>query len=177
MKAGIRVPACGTLMLLLLWGCRFDRSGLPAADFRIRLVDGPGIGVDRSPKDGPEPEGPAPDGPTVDNALHDRAVPDQPVPDLPVPDHPPPPSCNQIYGSAPDYTSCQETATTCVFFIDSYPSTNSCTAVCQARGGSCISVQDEAGEWPNLVKCTPDPGKLYDCSTSDYNQICTCTRF
>ena len=78
------------------------------------------------------------------------------------------PSCITLYGAAPDFLLCAETATSCRFLRNSNPA-RPCDTVCSTYGGTCIDADNG------------DPGSCAisgaaDCSTSLTSSICVCSR-
>ena len=78
------------------------------------------------------------------------------------------PSCATLYGAAPEFLLCAETATSCRFLRNSSPA-RTCDTVCSTYGGTCIDADNG------------DPGSCTvsgaaDCSTSFASSICVCSR-
>ncbi len=79
-----------------------------------------------------------------------------------------PPSCDGLYGAAPEYLLCTETTTSCQFLRNSTPA-RSCDTVCSTYGGTCIDADNG------------DPGSCAvsgnaDCTTSLSSSLCTCSK-
>ena len=101
----------------------------------------------------------------------DAAKPDMPKkPDAAKPDTKR--SCDQIYGTAPGYVLCKETATTCEFNANTNPD---CHTICTSYAGqTCLGAFDNplsAGQ-----ECNVKPGSNDDCFTTNSTEICVCSR-
>lgn len=105
----------------------------------------------------------------VDAGMPDAGV-DAGPPDAGMPDAPPPPrTCDDIYGTLPNYEPCTETTTECTFYLD--PSGNtSCSTHCSARGGMCVDGFSEGS--PVCSFTTPGFG----CANTSMDMVCRCTR-
>jgi hypothetical protein len=86
---------------------------------------------------------------------------------LPKPDLPRK-TCAQRYGAAPSFVLCEETASSCRFYVNWAAQT--CNAICAAGGGVCTSACPEGGS--GSCHCSGTQG----CGSSAYDAICTCTR-
>lgn len=82
---------------------------------------------------------------------------------------PPPRPCATTYAGVPGFELCAERATECELFTDG-PTNASCTAVCAAAGGTCISARSEGGS----TNC--GPGGPQDCAQESNDQVCICSR-
>ncbi len=79
-----------------------------------------------------------------------------------------PPTCDSLYGAAPEYLLCAETATSCRFLRNSSPA-RTCETVCSTYGGTCIDADN--GD-PGSCTISGDA----DCTTSLSSSICVCSR-
>ncbi len=78
-------------------------------------------------------------------------------------------SCEQLYGSAPNFVDCVQTSTECHFRFRN--TEYSCEQICAQAGGSCIDMFDNSGN------CGIDPQDNPGCDYIGYNSaICMCTR-
>jgi len=93
-----------------------------------------------------------------------------PPPDAPPTPDAPPPSCADIYGEAPGYVLCVETAVDCAFNATTAGGT--CADMCATYGGTCLAAYDNE----NLpgTECTPIGEDT--CATARQTEICICTR-
>jgi hypothetical protein len=79
-----------------------------------------------------------------------------------------PPTCSDRYGGANDFVLCGETADQCVIAVRT--AGNTCNALCEFFGGTCLGATDNQG-----APCVPF-GTGDDCNTMHNTEICTCTR-
>ncbi len=106
------------------------------------------------------------------DAGRDAGPPDSGPPDAGPPDSGPP-SCVGFYGEAPMYQECEERATECEFYIRS-ESAQSCSTVCQAAGGRCLSAYDNFGRDIASERCIRTTGATCDDFFIDI--LCICSR-
>jgi hypothetical protein len=78
------------------------------------------------------------------------------------------PSCTTLYGAAPGFMLCMETATTCRFAATT--GGGACKAMCEGLGGLCID-QDDNGTDLCVATTLTD-----DCNTTRQTAICVCNR-
>ena len=141
----------GLLSALLLGGCRFDASGLPAVD--ASAVTDRARARDRSAGDGLDRPRPA------ERDLSERT--DSARPDAPRK------SCAERYGQAPSFELCNERSTECVFYTNSTAYT--CTSLCASYGGTFIASCEEG----MVANCSCFGSA--SCGDPTTDQICTCS--
>ena len=142
----LATPALGALLLLGLAACGEGRIGAPLGQADSGLaIDAPA--------------------PTIDAAT--------PLPDAaPLPDAPPPPTCDQLYGGAPEYILCDEQPDTCEF--NARTDGGDCNEMCQDFGGTCVMAYDN--QTGNGLDCIRVEATGDDCTTNRTTEICVCTR-
>ena len=90
----------------------------------------------------------------------------------PPPPPPPPPAaadCTELFGSAPGFIFCEETATTCSFNVRTNGGT--CTQICAGFGTACVGAISNAGS------CEGNPARNDTCETPrPVDEICICER-
>lgn len=157
---------------VLLSGCSFDSSGLPAASTADLRMDTSAADVlvysDVRPSDVAGNAEAAPtdmDTGPLDTAPRDAVPPDSLLPDALLPDTVPV-TCDAKYGQAEQYVLCIETATSCEFFVKTYGST--CTDVCSSFGGTCLGGYDNSGDCTHVGQS--------NCNHSLKGQICICSK-
>jgi len=129
-------------MLLLLGACTFDGNTVGenqgAPDARIPAVSGSRDGglVKRT------------------DASRDEIKPDSG-----------PATCQSLYGEATNYDLCEETATSCRFYVLTNEET--CNNLCAKFGGACIDNYDG--------NCGSDVGSQ-GCGVVHYDQVCICSK-
>lgn len=77
-------------------------------------------------------------------------------------------SCDESYGTAPDYVLCEQRDDACVFSATT--NGGNCNEMCAALGGVCIEAFDNDPGAP----CVANPGD--NCATTADDEICVCTR-
>lgn len=80
-------------------------------------------------------------------------------------------TCDEMYGTAPDYILCMETDSECHF---NATTNGSCNELCPMYGGACI----EAFDNPNTAgqECEANPAAGDTCSTSRTTGLCVCSK-
>jgi len=168
------------MSLALASGCRFDSSGMLLRDRSVPLselsVDVPFVLRDAGPDGRGERGDLALDGP----GPHDqRPWPDKKLPpDLkPPPDLKRPPdlqpkpdaqkSCDTLYGAAPGYQLCEETAASCK--LNASTSGSNCKVLCASLGGTCLAAFDNDSGC-NIISWSDT------CETNRSTEICECSR-
>ncbi len=76
----------------------------------------------------------------------------------------PPPTCEEMYGTATNFDLCEETTNSCRFYVMTNEDT--CTNLCSSFGGECIDNYD--GD------CSSGIGSQ-GCDIVHYDQVCICT--
>jgi len=77
-------------------------------------------------------------------------------------------SCNDRFGSLPDYVLCEETPSTCRFSFGNEQQKSSCGAAC---GASCQS------EWEvDVASCDVGSNPPLTCTTNHHEVVCVCSR-
>lgn len=79
-----------------------------------------------------------------------------------------PPSCDDLYGMAPDYELCMETPDQCHFAATT--AGDDCNAMCSLFGGACIDAFD------NSTGCAIIRPDMDTCDTNRGSEICVCSR-
>jgi len=190
--ADVSVPpltAASVLLVILAAGCSLETSPLVEPDGGVRdsaTADGAldSSTSDTAPQDttpgdaGPVDTGMLDVGPTDsgDTSLPDTSM-DASTDTGPVDtgvDTSAPPTCDELYGGAPDYIYCRETAMECEFYT-ALELTRSCTDTCASLGGSCIR------QYRNLngvdEECVRDGVTDRSCDDTGLNDdICVCSR-
>lgn len=179
-----------------LAGCVFNSAGIspssgerPGPRIEAAVSDRTLDGSD-APRDLPRGDVPGPDLPRTDSPRDvktsdlrkldlkldlkkaDQKKPDLPKPDQKKPDLPPPPSCASLFGSTAGYALCDETGTSCRFYVSA---SKNCTQICGSH--ACLKAEDnEPG-----TTCQPETnmscgGQPCICSSTLGDGICTCAR-
>jgi hypothetical protein len=78
------------------------------------------------------------------------------------------PTCNELYGMAPDYELCLETPDECHFAT--VTGGGNCSTLCGTYGGTCIDAFD------NSDGCTVIRPDTDTCRTNRQTEICVCSR-
>ena|GEM_PF-4879266 len=102
--------------------------------------------------------------PSVDAAM----PPDAPPSDAALPDAQAAATCAELYGMAPDYQLCSETADSCSF--NALTDGGNCADMCAAYGGVCLTAYDNN----NTDVCVSQGEDT--CQTNRHNEICVCSR-
>jgi hypothetical protein len=76
-------------------------------------------------------------------------------------------SCSDLFGDAPVYMPCGETAQTCSFYTRG--GVRTCDAICGDLGAGCVS------SFVAVDSCDPDSGDQ-GCGVPNAAQICECKR-
>ena len=76
-------------------------------------------------------------------------------------------SCRDLFGDAPVYMPCDESADTCAFFTRG--GVRTCDAICEELGAGCVS------SYAAVDSCDPDTGDQ-ECAVPNAAQICVCKR-
>lgn len=84
-------------------------------------------------------------------------------------DPPPPPTCDDLFGSAPGYELCFEDDMQCGFDLDT--GDQSCNTVCASFGSTCLGAFDNPG---GSGGCSQEG--VDDCNTVHNTEICVCSR-
>jgi hypothetical protein len=79
------------------------------------------------------------------------------------------PTCDELYGMAPDYLLCMETDSECHF--NATTDGSNCNAMCAIFMGTCIGAIDNPGGG-----CAGDPAAMDTCDTNRFNEICICSK-
>ncbi len=78
------------------------------------------------------------------------------------------PSCDDLYGLAPDYFLCLETDDECHF--NATTGGSNCTAMCEMFLGTCLAAFD------NSTNCNIIRPNMDHCGTNRSNEICVCSK-
>lgn len=78
-------------------------------------------------------------------------------------------TCDEQFGSAPDYELCAETGDTCSFVSDAGDNDFNCDQLCGELGATCVSAFDTNG-----MTCVA--GAEDSCDSPHQSQICVCLR-
>lgn len=107
---------------------------------------------------------------SVDASI-DRTIDAATTPDAALPDTSPP-SCDELYGEAPEYILCAEEAATCTF--NARTDGGTCNEMCALYGGTCIRAHDN--ESTPGTECVANLPAGDDCNTPRSTEICVCSR-
>lgn len=78
-------------------------------------------------------------------------------------------SCIDLFGNAPDFILCEETATTCSF--NALTNMGTCEEMCNRFDSKCVGALDNDG-----ARCIPIPNSMDTCQTPRQTEICICER-
>ena len=84
------------------------------------------------------------------------------------------PSCNDLYGKAGGYSLCAESGNVCEFAFNS--TQGSCSSVCSAGGGGCITMYNDVNNQACAKPNNPQLGTNLCNATNYTSAICVCTR-
>jgi len=89
----------------------------------------------------------------------------------------PRPTCTAKYGTVPGFILCKETATDCSFNAATDYVT-SCTAVCEAVGGTCLGAIDNPNDpGTECEEATDPPAQPVTCDSATFEtMLCVCDR-
>lgn len=80
-----------------------------------------------------------------------------------------PPTCNELYGAAPGYLLCMETAFACQFLA--VTNGDDCNTMCSLFGGTCLAAFDNSAGTCEVIEPNTDT-----CDTNRGDEICECSR-
>lgn len=149
--------------VLLMSGCALDRTGVPQAEpgFDAGPIELRDASADSGSIDGGR-----------DAGMRDAGMRDAGMPDAGRDggrDAGRRSSCDDLYGSAPGYVYCAETAISCEFSANT--NGGDCNDLCLSLGGICLEAYDNADP-----VCMRRPEFGDDCFTDRGNEICICSR-
>jgi hypothetical protein len=79
------------------------------------------------------------------------------------------PTCDELYGAAPGYLLCLESASECQFLV--ILAGDSCNALCSSFGGTCLDAFDNAAGTCRILQPSADT-----CDTHRNDEICVCSK-
>lgn len=85
---------------------------------------------------------------------------------------PPPPTCDELFGTASGYVLCMHDATSCTFNVN--PNGNTCTTICDSYGQTCLGGIDNPGDAG--TECMIQGPFDCDDGSGKSSTICICTR-